>query len=122
MLGAGQQVRVKWQGSVDHDANDLLAPRRQGRSEKREACAQWLGERLSAGNAVAFKLLRAEAEAHGLNERMLQRVGKDLGVRMERAINPGHIHTSLDDPIPSPKSQKYDSGPPSGSKLPVPSN
>ena len=36
------------------------------------------------GQPIAFKRLRHQAEAEGFGERMLQRVGKDLGVAMER--------------------------------------
>jgi len=89
---AGTQVRIEWLGESDHDAHDLLEPKRQGRSEKREACAEWLREKLANGNMVARKALVTEA-APRFSEHLIKRAGKDIGViaRRENVVQGGTL-------------------------------
>jgi hypothetical protein len=82
--GAGEQVRVRWLGASAHDAAELLAPQRQGRSEKREECGDWLGEKLADGNIVARKALVTEAERNGWPESLVKRAAQDIGVIARR--------------------------------------
>ena len=92
MPGAGEQVRVQWLGASSYDAADLLAPKRQGRSEKREECAEWLREKLAGGNMVARKALITEAEPR-LSEHLVKRAAKDIGViaRREDVVQGGTL-------------------------------
>jgi hypothetical protein len=90
--GAGEQVRVQWLGASSYDAADLLAPKRQGRSEKREECAEWLREKLAGGNMVARKALITEAEPR-FSEHLVKRAAKDIGViaRRENVVQGGTL-------------------------------
>ena len=82
--GAGTQVRVKWLGTSEHEAGDLLEERRQGRSEERVECGEWLKTRLANGVAVARPVLIEEASKRGWCESLLKRASGDVGVQTPR--------------------------------------
>ena len=75
---------MKRLGESDHAARDLLGPKRQGRSEKREECGEWLRERLAGGITVARKVLVTEAARKGWSEFLVKRAAKDVGVVARR--------------------------------------
>ena len=91
VANAGEQVRIEWLGAADYAAADLLAVKRQGRSEKREGrsekrenCAAWLREKLAGENMVARKTLVAEAERNGWQEHLVKRAATAIGVVSQR--------------------------------------
>ncbi len=79
----GTVPRVRWQGPVDVDAEDLAGPRRRGERgpepEARSQAAAWLAEQLAAGPLPSNDIYRRAAEVN-IADRTLRRAKEVLGV------------------------------------------
>ncbi len=78
------QVRVEWLGRSGYEADELVAPPRQGSGEAWQECGRWLRERLAGGVEVARSVLLEEAEAQGWTESTFKRACLDEKVRSTR--------------------------------------
>ena len=78
--------RVVWEnGRVQGNATELLQTGRDGEESSRQAqAADWLLNRLSDGEEAAVNGLTKEAEAEGLDYKVLWRAAKKLAIKMRR--------------------------------------
>ncbi len=97
----GTVPRVRWQGPVDVDAEDLAGPRRQGeRGPEPEAlhnAMDFLGGMLAHG-PVPQREIEARAKGRGISSRTLERAKKSLGVKAVK--QGGAWHWKLPEPDP----------------------
>lgn len=81
-------VRVRWLGSSEVSAKDLLAPAREEHADARDEAVLFLREILAGGPVPAKKVIE-EADGAGIAEKTLRRAKKELGILVYRENTEG---------------------------------
>jgi hypothetical protein len=84
----GEVVRVRWLGTIELDAEMLLASKHRGPDRPREEAEAFLGELLAKGPRPALEVFR-QATIAGISRSTLKRAKAALRVRAEKVGAPG---------------------------------